>query len=265
MTYLLLTRHQLQGNRTSAGRIADRLLKRYAEARRALEAAVAGKDAAREQAARNELEALTVFKRDIGTYVRIYAFLSQIFDYSNTAVEKRSIFFKRLLPLLEFGRERETVDLSKVVLTHHRLQNRGAAHLNMYALQPEKLEPMTEAGAGQVNEPERERLSAIIARVNDLFDGELTDDDKLVYVNNVLKGKLMESETLRAQARNNTKEQFSNSPDLASEILNAVMDALTAHTTMSQQALDSQKIREGLKDVLLGPARLYESLRDSPE
>ena len=43
------------------------------------------------------------------------------------------------------------------------------------------------------------------------------------------------------------------------------MDALTAHTTMSKQALDSQKIREGLKDVLLGPARLYESLRDSPE
>ena len=245
--------------------VADRLLKRYGEARRALEAAVAGKEVAREQAARNELEALTVFKRDTGTYVRVYAFLSQIFDYGNTAVEKRSIFFKRLLPLLEFGRERETVDLSKVVLTHHRLQNRGAAHLNMYALQPEKLEPMTEAGAGQVNEPERERLSAIIARVNDLFDGELTDDDKLVYVNNVLKGKLMESETLRAQARNNTKEQFSNSPDLASEILNAVMDALTAHTTMSQQALDSQKVREGLKDVLLGPAKLYESLRDSPE
>jgi len=45
----------------------------------------------------------------------------------------------------------------------------------------------------------------------------------------------------------------------------AAMDALAAHTTMSQQALDSQKVREGLKDVLLGPARLYESLRDSLE
>lgn len=244
--------------------VADRLLKRYADARRALGAAVAGKDSAGEQVARNELEALTIFKRDIGTFVRVYAFLSQIFDYGNTAVEKRSIFFKRLLPLLEFGRERETVDLSKVVLTHHRLLNRGGAQLNLYSKQAEKLEPMTEAGAGQVNEPERERLSAIIARVNDLFDGELTDDDKLVYVNNVLKGKLMESETLKAQARNNTKEQFSSSPDLASEILNAVMDTLAAHTTMSQQALDSQKVREGLKDVLLGPARLYESLRDQP-
>jgi type I restriction enzyme R subunit len=244
--------------------VADRLLKRFAEARRSLGTAVAGSDTAREQVARNELEALTIFKRDIGTFVRVYAFLSQIFDYGNTAVEKRSIFFKRLLPLLEFGRERETVDLSKVVLTHHRLNNRGAARLDLYPMQATKLEPMMGVGEGQVNEPERERLSAIIARVNDLFDGELTDDDKLVYVNNVLKGKLMESETLKAQARNNTKEQFSNSPDLASEILNAVMDALAAHTTMSQQALDSARVREGLKDVLLGPAKLYESLRDQP-
>lgn len=63
-------------------------------------------------------------------------------------------------------------------------------------------------------------------KVNDLFDGELTDDDKLVYVNNVLKGKLLESEILMQQAASNTKEQFANSPDLANELLNAIMDAL---------------------------------------
>ena len=54
-------------------------------------------------------------------------------------------------------------------------------------------------------------------------------------------------------------KQFANSPDLKTEILNAVMSALEAHTTMSTQALNSETVREGLKDVLLGPARLYES------
>ena len=112
-----------------------------------------------------------------------------------------------------------------------------------------------------MREPERLRLSEIITRVNELFEGDLTETDKLGYVNSALKGKLLESGTLQAQARNNSKEQFANSPDLAQEILNAVMDALAAHTTMSQQALDSPKVRDGLKDILLGPARLYESLR----
>jgi type I restriction enzyme R subunit len=48
---------------------------------------------------------------------------------------------------------------------------------------------------------------------------------------------------------------------LQKEIMNAVMEALEAHTAMSSQALDSQRVRDGLKDVLLGPAQLYETLR----
>jgi type I restriction enzyme R subunit len=64
---------------------------------------------------------------------------------------------------------------------------------------------------------------------------------------------------------NNSKEQFANSPDLANGILNAIMDALSAHTAMSKQALDSEKVRSGLKDVLLGPAELYEALRSKAE
>jgi type I restriction enzyme, R subunit len=86
-------------------------------------------------------------------------------------------------------------------------------------------------------------------------------DDKLVYVNNVIKGKLLESEVLVQQASNNTKEQFANSPDLKTEIMNAFIDVYAAHSVMSKQALDSEKVRSGLKDVLLGPAQLYEALR----
>jgi hypothetical protein len=41
-----------------------------------------------------------------------------------------------------------------------------------------------------VQEKEKVLLSEIITRVNDLFEGDLTDDDRLIYVNNVLKGKL---------------------------------------------------------------------------
>jgi hypothetical protein len=73
---------------------------------------------------------------------------------------------------------------------------------------------------------------------------------------------LLESEELIVQAANNSNAQFASSPTLAKEIMNAVMDALTAHTTMSKQARDSEQVREGLKDLLLGPAQLYEALRE---
>jgi len=72
---------------------------------------------------------------------------------------------------------------------------------------------------------------------------------------------MLESDLLRKQAANNTKEQFANSPDLNKALLDAIMDALEAHTIMSTQALESETVRAGLKSILLGPAQLYEALR----
>jgi type I restriction enzyme, R subunit len=87
----------------------------------------------------------------------------------------------------------------------------------------------------------------------------------LVYVNDVLMGKLLESETLRQQAANNSKQQFATSPDLNSELLNAIMGALDAHNAMSTQALNSAEIQRGLKEILLNHSALYERLRKSAE
>jgi type I restriction enzyme R subunit len=257
-----LNPHAKQSELVAAiGPVQDRIMKRYKAAQAQLKLAKEKKDDKAIKAAQEELDSLTLFKGDLGAYGRLYTFLSQIFDYGNTDIEKRAIFYKRLLPLLEFGREREGIDLSKVVLTHHHLKNRGPATLALSAGETPKLDPMTEAGSGSVQEKEKAWLNAIIEKVNDLFEGDLSDQDKLVYVNNVIKGKLLESETLRQQASNNTKEQFANSPDLKTELLNAIMGALDAHTLMSSQALNSITVQGGLKDILLNHAGLYENLR----
>jgi type I restriction enzyme R subunit len=240
--------------------VLDRLLKRYRAAQQAEHDAEARHDTTAAEAARGEREALLLFRGDMAAYIRLYTFLSQIFDYGSSEVEKRAIFFRRLLPLLDFGREREGVDLSKVVLTHHTLKAR--------AEQPMQLQPgthgitaITGVGTAVVREEARVRLREIIDKVNELFQGDLTDQDKLVYVDQVLKGKLLESPTLIQQAANNTKEQFANSPDLKSELMKAIIDALDAHSVMSTQALESESIRRSLQDVLLNHANLYESLR----
>ncbi len=240
--------------------VADRLLRQYKDAQNRL--TNARSDSEEAESAKDTIDALQLFRRDLGSYVRVYAFLSQLFDYGNTAIEKRAIFFKRLLPLLEFGREREGIDLSKVVLTHHKLKDLGRRQLVLGEAEGDyRLQPMTAPGSGQLQDKEKRLLSEILERLNDLFEGELTDDDKLVYVNKVIKGKLMESAVLVEQPRNNTKAQFAASPNLDSELLNAVIEAFEAHQIMSKQALDSDRVRTGMKDILLGPAGLYESLR----
>ena len=237
------------------------MLKAFNGAKQALTTALATDNEQGAADARDHLAALELFKGDMGAFMRLYSFLSQIIDYGNTDVEKRAIFYRRLLPLLVFGREREGVDLTGIKLTHHTLKSEGKRDLIYAPGEAPKLPGMSETGSGGIHEKEKALLEEIIARVNDLFEGEITDDDKLVYVNNVIKGKLLESDELVLQATNNSKAQFSNSPTLTTEIMNAVMDALAAHHAMSTLALDSAQVREDMKDVLLGPGQLWEALR----
>nr|MCH9656782.1 type I restriction endonuclease subunit R [Planctomycetota bacterium] len=242
--------------------VAERLLKQYAAAKEEFKQAKQNKDDKTATAAKETMDALLLFRGDLATYLRAYTFLSQIFDYGNTDFEKRSIFYRCLQRLLKFGLERESVDLSQVKLTHHNLKNRGKQSMHLTDKDADTLNPITEAGSGSVQEKVKAQLSEIIEKVNDLFEGELTENDKLVYVNNVILGKLLESETLVKQAGSNSKEQFGNSPDLNTELTEAIMNALDAHTAMSTQALNSKKIKQGLKDILLNHTNLYEALRE---
>ena len=241
--------------------VSQRLLGQFRDAQVAWRAARENGQAADTKKHREVLDALTLFKGDLGQYVRLYVFLSQIFNYGNTDVEKRAIFFRRLLPLLDFGRERDQIDLSHVRLTHYTLKNLGKSKADLRSGDAPKLEPITGAGSGSMQEKVKAHLREIIEKVNELFEGELTDDDKLIYVNNVLKGKLLENETLRQQATSNSKARFEASPDLSSAVLEAVLDARGAHKRMSEQAINDERVRRGLVDILVNFTDLYELLR----
>ncbi|MBU6172312.1 MAG: DEAD/DEAH box helicase family protein [Planctomycetes bacterium] len=240
--------------------VADRLLKRFTAARTAFVESTQQKDDKAAKEAKDTMDALVLFRTDISTYLRAYTFLSQVFNYENTDFEKRAMFFKHLVRLLKFGREREGVDLSEVVLTHHKLKKTAERDLGLSDKDSPKLNPMTEVGSGSVREKEKAYLSAIIEHLNQLYGTDTTDGDQLSHAT-TLNEKVLESKVLQQQAANNTKEQFSNSPDLSSEILSAIIEAMDVQAELSTRALNSDEIREGLKRIMLNQLQLYEKLR----
>lgn len=62
----------------------------------------------------------------------------------------------------------------------------------------------------------------------------------------------------------NTKEQFAASPDLERKIEDAIIDSGESFRVMSSQAL-MPKNQKAIKEILLGPAGLYEALRQMHE
>jgi len=241
---------------------ANRIVTRYKTALTAFKQAKDDKNETAAEKAKNELDALILFKTDMATFLRLYTFLSQIFDYGNTDIEKRSIFFHLLLPLLEFGREREGIDLSKVVLTHHNLKSLGKRSLGLHDGEIPKLQPLTETGSGSIQEKQKALMSEIIAKLNEVFAVDCTDQDLLNYARTV-RDKMLESKTLQQQAANNTEEQFASSPDLRSEITNAAIETYDIHTALSSQLLNSDIAQTAFMSALL-KLGLYEALRSGP-
>jgi type I restriction enzyme, R subunit len=244
--------------------VADRLLKRYSAARASFADAEARGDNPSADKAQQQMDALTLFKSDMESFLRLYSFMSQIFDYGNESIEKRAMFYKQLVRLLDFGREREGVDLSKVVLTHYHLRGERGARLAVRETPNILLEPLSEAGSGQVQDKQKAWMSEIIEKVNEIFSGDLTDEDQVAFVQHV-RGKLLESETLQTQAVHNSKARFKDSPDLLKEITSAVIGALDAYSAMSVQAINEERTRNGLRDVLVDLTGLYEELRERGE
>ena len=195
---------------------------------------------------------LELYRRNLTAFVRAYDFLSQIVDYgSDTSLEKRSIFFRHLAPLLDIPDPGAPIDLSRVVLTHYNIKDLGQHQLPFTGGdgdQP-KLDPMTAVGSAKVHDPDMVRLREIIQKMNDLFEGELTDADQINFVNHI-RDKMLENPVLAQQAAANKKDQFSASPDFHEAMMTAVVNAYDNHMSMSEQVLKKDNVKAGLKEIL---------------
>jgi type I restriction enzyme R subunit len=202
----------------------------------------------------NDMEAidgLQMFRKDVAGFVRAYDFLSQIVDFADTDLEKRSIFFKHLLPWLKDERGHQQIDLSAVKLTHYKLSDKGKQAIKLEQnVEEYKLQPLTSLGSGTPHDPEAAMLAQIISKMNDLFEGDLTDNDLLALANHV-GGKMMESEMLEQQAAANSKQQFGASPDYKAAMMESVVDGLDKYQEMAKQVLNSSRVQDGLSEILL--------------
>lgn len=199
---------------------------------------------------KQELDALDVFRKDLGSFVRVYDFLAQIIEYDDTDLEKRSVFFRHLLPLLKTENTNEPIDLSSVQLTHYKLRDLGKREIKLRDSDEEdKLQPVSEVGTRAPREPEQAHLSELISQMNSLFEGELSDADLVNYANHI-RDKMLESDTLAQQAATNTKEQFKLG-DFDHVMMDAVIEGLDSYQSMASQVLASEKVKAGLAALLL--------------
>lgn len=198
------------------------------------------------------------FRKDLGTFLRMYDFLSQIVDYNDADLEKRYVFGKNLMPRIMEHTTSSILELdSDVRLTHYRLQKLGEQSLDLSSGEVTKLKPASDAGSGKGIDDEKKRLAEIVEKMNDLFSGNLSEADMVGYVTTI-KGKLLENETLAEQAANNTEQQFTMG-DFKDVLTDIIIDGQGGHNKIADQLLKDERIFAAMQGMLA--KMVYEAFR----
>ena len=191
---------------------------------------------------KQEKDALDIFKKDLGSFVRFYEFMSQIVDYDNKELEKLSLYARNLRPMLrESAAEEDDIDLSNVALSHYRVAKIRQQDLLLKENAAEyKLKPGDGLGSAKAKDKKEEFLSQIVARLNELFiTDNLTDKDLVNYAYTV-RDKVRENATVMNQIVNNTPEQAMLG-DFSKAVDDAVLDSSEAHQNQMMQLLSDPK------------------------
>ena len=203
------------------------------------------------KACKQEKDKLDIFKKDLGTFVRFYEFMSQLVDYDDKNVEKLSLFARHLRPLLHEQRvEEDEVDLSNVEMSHYRLSKLHEQHLKLQEDAAEyKIEPGNDIGSAKPKDKKEEFLSNILQRLNELFITDNLTEKDMINGFFTVRDKLAENKTVMTQLSNNTREQAMLG-DFPKAIDDAVMDCTDAWQEMVKQYLSNPELAKGFANLM---------------
>lgn len=187
---------------------------------------------------KQEKDSLDIFKKDLGSFVRFYEFMSQIVDYDDKRLEKLSLYARNLRPMLrETLLDEGDIDLNSVVLSHYRLSKIRQQDLVLKInSENHKLDPGGGVGKAKARDKQEEFLSQIITRLNELFiTDQLTDKDLVNYAYTIMD-KVSENKLVMKQIANNTPEQAMLG-DFPRAIDDAILKSEKAHKNQMMQIL----------------------------
>ncbi|MDO8107210.1 DEAD/DEAH box helicase family protein [Isoptericola sp. b441] len=184
-----------------------------------------------------EVDACDVFRRDTGTYVRVYDFMSQVFDYADPYLEALAIYLRMLAQVIAEDAQRQSIDLTGMELAvKHTKSARVDISLGKGDIDP--LHGFTEAGTASAREKIMVAMQDVIDNINALFGADFQPSQTRGIVA-MLLGALSENQALIEQAKSNSVDQFVDSPNLQAAILQTLLSNNDVHDKFTEFMVDS--------------------------
>lgn len=201
--------------------------------------------AAQENKDRTSEDSLLDFRKTVESFIKAYSFLSQLYNYGDTDIEKTFIFLKLLIRLIRGGADIESIDLTQVELKALGIKKGDSANLSLVDGESIALDPVDEQGTGQVHDPVFIALREAVEQLNTLWDDETFTNADSNGIALWVAGKAAEQSAIRKQASANTLDQFLASPDLENATIAALVESSGNFDEMKDDVLaDKQTIEK---------------------
>jgi type I restriction enzyme, R subunit len=196
------------------------------------------------------IDQLTMFEKDLGSFCRLYEFLSQIVNYGDTELEAKYLFYRHLAPLIKPENRKLPLELAGLEMTHYKINTGKAVSIKLGSGDEDEtgLKGITSVGSGKAKDPELVRLEELLNKLNDLFP-EISETDRINLFRNA-HNKMMENEELNKQAKANDESQFVQSPKFEEEMLDCLISSMDSHKAMTTKLLNDEKLRQRFKVLL---------------
>jgi type I restriction enzyme R subunit len=174
--------------------------------------------------------------------------------------------------LLKNDEDDNDIDLSDVKLTHYRKSVDFTGKIDLATGQVIELEPMDSIGTARAWQKKYGPLADVLKILNEVLGVGIDDEHQLVFLAATAQ-KLTKVDSLRDQARHNSREQFKNAGDVESvgeEMLVQAKDELAQQNDRQNAAVQESlsrlfSDRDGLSRLMNGFADYVYDFHNRPE
>jgi type I restriction enzyme R subunit len=186
------------------------------------------------------------FHSTLSTFVRVYAFVSQIAPFQSVPMHKFYTYARMLLRKLPL-RGRVILDLDDdVAMEYYRLQETSNGNILLVKGQSVELKGVTEAGTGTKSK-KMAKLSTIIDVLNKSFGTNFTAADRLFF--DQIEQDILSDEELAKSARSNTMENFSYA--FEDVFMAKIIDRMGQNDNIFTKLMDEPAFRNTVKGWIM--------------
>ncbi|GHE67424.1 hypothetical protein GCM10018771_56580 [Streptomyces cellulosae] len=168
------------------------------------------------------VERLEQFRKNVSSFVRLYDFLSQVYDYSGSPLEDLCAFCRELAQWIKAEHTHDEVDISSARLVAIEQKDKGITNASVTE-KGDKLSGPSAVGTAKVKDPKLVPLLEVIDTLNSLFD-DLSESAVAGLMALVIEAAKSD-EVLRSRALENSLENFLKSEKVRDRILDTLLAA----------------------------------------